>query len=140
MGINLHSIITDLCTPGRILAFGDETDLTFEPTPTMVGNLHLYGGIILRSETYGPLAHTLTTYLADIGQLEFHGTEIVNPRRNRLGNRWVMPRARRRYVTSAPPSRKAGRSLSMRASARLNMPRCFGRLVELSLRKIIRQL
>jgi len=79
MGINLHSIITDLCTPGRILAFCDETDLTFEPTSVMVGNLHLYGGIILRSESYCRLAHTLTTYLADIGQLEFHGTEIVNP-------------------------------------------------------------
>jgi hypothetical protein len=79
MGINLHPIIADLCTPGRILAFCDETDLTFDPTSTMVGNLHLYGGIILRSENYGPLAHILTTYLADIGQLEFHGTEIVNP-------------------------------------------------------------
>jgi hypothetical protein len=79
MGINLRPIIADLCTPGRYLAFCDETDLTFAPTSTMVGNLHLYGGIILRSENYGPLAQILATYLAGIGQLEFHGTEIVNP-------------------------------------------------------------
>jgi hypothetical protein len=82
---NLHSIIADLGTSGRVLAFCDETDLTFEPTSTMVGDLHLYGGIILRSEAYRPLAHTLTTYLADVGQAEFHGTEIVNPK---AGSNW----------------------------------------------------
>jgi hypothetical protein len=80
MNANLHSIIADLNTPGRILIFCDETDLTIESTSTMVGELHLYGGIILRSETYQPLAHTLTTYLAEIGQAEFHGTEVVNPK------------------------------------------------------------
>jgi hypothetical protein len=79
MDTDLHSIIANLDAPGRILVFCDETDLTFESTSTMVGELHLYGGVILRSETYQPLAHTLTTYLAEIGQAEFHGTEVVNP-------------------------------------------------------------
>jgi hypothetical protein len=80
MDADLHSIIADLNAPGRILVFCDETDLTFDPTSTMVGDLHLYGGVILRSETYQPLAHTLSTYLSEISQAEFHGTEIVNPK------------------------------------------------------------
>lgn len=85
MDSNLHSVIADLCRPGHVLAFCDDTDLTFAPTSTMVGNLHLYGGLILRSDAYGPLAHNLTTYLADIGQIEFHGTEIINPK---VTSRW----------------------------------------------------
>lgn len=85
MSIDLHSIIAELCTPGRILAFCDDTDLTFEPTSTMVGDLHLYGGLVLRSETYAALAHNLASYLAGIGQVEFHGTEIINPK---MRSRW----------------------------------------------------
>jgi hypothetical protein len=75
----LHSIVKGLCAPGRIIAFCDETDLTLTPTSTLVGELHLYGGVILRSETYSLLSQNLTGYLADIGQVEFHANEIVNP-------------------------------------------------------------
>ncbi|MGY4399292.1 DUF3800 domain-containing protein [Bradyrhizobium sp. USDA 3315] len=80
MEINFRSVIAELDRPGRVLAFCDDTDLTFEATSTMVGNLHLYGGLILMSQAYGPLAHNLAAYLAEIGQVEFHGTEIINPK------------------------------------------------------------
>jgi hypothetical protein len=46
----------------------------------MIAELHLYGGVVLTSEAYGPLAHTLTSYLDELGQAEFHGTEIINPK------------------------------------------------------------
>jgi|SRR5581483_1786947 len=85
MSIDLHSLAAELSTPDRTLAFCDDTDLTLKPTSTMVGDLHLYGGLIVKSEAYAPLALNLASYLAGIGQVEFHGTEIINPK---TGSRW----------------------------------------------------
>lgn len=74
----LPDVIAGLAAPGRLLAFCDETDLTNEPTSTMVGNIHLHAALVMQSDGYAAFASVLAAALRTYGVSEFHAVDIVN--------------------------------------------------------------
>lgn len=74
----LSTVIAGLGTPGRLLAFCDETDLTKEPTSTMVGDIYLHSAAIMPSDGYAAFASELAAALQTFGVSEFHAVDIVN--------------------------------------------------------------
>ncbi len=79
MPVTATSIIGAIETPGMTLAFCDETDLTPQPTSTMVADIHLHAALVLSSAKYAPVAQQLRNACAALGAPEIHATEIVNP-------------------------------------------------------------
>lgn len=73
-------LLSELTSSGRMLCFCDETDLTIEPTSTMVADIHAWVGFLIPSEAYAKAAAIIEQYRASHNLPEFHGTEIVNPK------------------------------------------------------------
>lgn len=72
-------ILAGLGTPGRTLAFCDETDITQEATSTMLPHVHLRAALILPSADYRLMGEELDSYRQVHGMPEFHANEIVTP-------------------------------------------------------------
>src|SRR5690348_12528575 len=79
MKLSAARLLADLSAPGRMLAFCDETDITLQPTSTMVPNVHMVAGLLVRSADYEKLASKLENYRMAHGLPEFHANEIVTP-------------------------------------------------------------
>lgn len=65
-----------------MLAFCDETDLTNEPTTSMVANIHAWVAVNMPSDRYAGLSAQVVAYREDNALPELHGNEIVNPPSN----------------------------------------------------------
>ncbi|MEV5023469.1 hypothetical protein MRBLMA1_003352 [Sphingobium sp. LMA1-1-1.1] len=73
------SILADLATPGRTLAFCDETDVTHEGTSTMLPGIHLMGALVMASDHYAAIQDELEGFRAAWGLPEIHANEVVTP-------------------------------------------------------------
>lgn len=78
MDPTLLPILATLDTPGRTLAFCDETNLTEAATSEQVANLRLHAAFVVDSAAYAPVAGMLAEFLAANDLPEFHAAEIVN--------------------------------------------------------------
>jgi hypothetical protein len=85
MNRSLLPLLDDLTSPGRTLAFCDETNLTEGATPTLVANLRLHAAFVLDSSAYATVSGPLADFLAAGGLPEFHAAEIVN---GKAGSPW----------------------------------------------------
>jgi hypothetical protein len=72
-------VLDQLETPGRMLAFCDETDLTNDATSTMVPNIHAWMALIMSSDHYAAVAAEVLAYQDEHSLPELHGNEIVSP-------------------------------------------------------------
>lgn len=81
----LLPLLDDLASPGRTLAFCDETNLTEGATATLVANLRLHAAFVLDSSAYASVSGPLADFLAAGALPEFHAAEIVN---GKAGSPW----------------------------------------------------
>jgi len=79
MPLDPASILADLATTGRTLAFCDETDITHNATGTIRARIHLLGALVMPSEQYGGMRDTLDEWRATHGLPEVHANEVVTP-------------------------------------------------------------
>ena len=72
----------ELNVPGRRLVFCDDTDLDGKPVAALEPDIRILVAVEVASETYAPAATQMAAYLAGVAMLEFHATEIANPKSN----------------------------------------------------------
>jgi hypothetical protein len=70
-------ILKRLTEPGQTLLFCDDTDI--DSALGFVPNIRILCALRIRSEDYASAAPTLSNELEQLGQREFHATEVVNP-------------------------------------------------------------
>lgn len=72
----LLPFLNDLESPGRTLAFCDETNLTEAATAKLVANLRLHTAFVLDSSAYASASRPLADFLVAGALPEFHAAEI----------------------------------------------------------------
>lgn len=82
---DLAHILAGMREPGTTLVFVDDTDFHGGGTKALVPDLRVLAAIKLDSERYSEIESALNERLRHLGQLEFHGAEVFNPKE---GSRW----------------------------------------------------
>lgn len=78
-------VLSAMHTPGTTLAFVDDTDFYGGSVSSLVPDLRVLAAVKLDSGRYSEIETTLDDRLRQLGQVEFHGAEVFNPR---VGSRW----------------------------------------------------
>lgn len=78
------NILTGLRKPGKILIFVDETGTSGQPISSLVTDFMLYCGVEINSEYYADISLKMEMKLKNLAVsiVEFHSTEIVNPKKD----------------------------------------------------------
>lgn len=73
------NILASLTEPGQMLVFCDDTDISGSPHRYLAPDLRILCAVVMPSERYAVATTAVKQRLGDLGQTEFHATEIVNP-------------------------------------------------------------
>ncbi len=74
------AILARLHEPGRTLLFCDDTDIPRASIENFARDVRVLCAIVMPSDIYSTLVTQMEKRLTELGQTEFHATEIVNPK------------------------------------------------------------
>jgi hypothetical protein len=74
------NVVDSLTEPGQLLVFCDDTDISGSPQEWLAPNLRILCAVVMTSECYALASAEMKKKLKNLGQTEFHATEIVNPK------------------------------------------------------------
>ncbi len=77
---NANHVLAEVSAPGTTLAFVDDTDFHGDSVSCLAPNLRVLAAVKLDSARYAEIEAALADRLHELGQLEFHGAEVFNPK------------------------------------------------------------
>ena len=78
-------VLSTMRAPGTTLAFVDDTDFHGDSVSRLAPDLRVLAAVKLASGRYAEIEAALVSRLRDLGQVEFHGAEVFNPKK---GSSW----------------------------------------------------
>jgi hypothetical protein len=81
MSVDLNLVIADIRKPGATLMFVDDTDFHGDQGQGLATDLRVLAAIKLDSTHYAAIERAMRERLTQLGQREFHVSDIVNPKR-----------------------------------------------------------